>query len=377
MKICLITGIFPPDIGGPATYVARLAESLHGQGHAVQVMTLGEDASAHAFPVRRISRRIGVPVRLLALFFMLLRHARYADIWYINGLELPAIAAGKLLRKRLIMKVVGDYAWERAMNRGMTDDSINNFQRAPQQWQINLHKTLRAWCARQTHVVITPSHYLKRLVSGWGVPEERIHVVYNAVENPPEILQATADVRRTLGFAHIDQVIITVGRLVRWKGIADLIRLMPQLKHDVKLLIVGDGPEKNMLTELSGVLRLGDRITFVGKASRNDTLAYLRAADLFVLNTAYEGFSHVLLEAMMMGVPIVTTSACGNPELVRHEQNGLLVSVGNPEELCRQIVRMLADDELRQHCVSGGLRSVEQFSWNRLLNETITLLADK
>jgi len=164
MRICLITGIFPPDIGGPATYVSRLSEALQHQGHVVEVVTLGATLSDDPPYVTRVSRAYPLPFRLLVLFFTLIQHGRHCDIWYINGLEVPAVLAGRLLHKRLIMKIVGDYAWERAMNIGLTSDLIDDFQQKPQMWKVELHKKLRSWYVRQVEQVITPSRYLKHLV---------------------------------------------------------------------------------------------------------------------------------------------------------------------------------------------------------------------
>lgn len=373
-NVCLITGIFPPDIGGPATYVSRLATSLYQQGHEVCVMTLGDDHQKFLFPVQRVSRHLPLPLRLLSLFFALLRYGRNSRVWYINGLELPAVLAGKFLRKRLVMKIVGDYAWERAMNRGLTTDGIDDFQGKTQGWQVELHKNVRAWSARQADKVITPSRYLKTLVHGWGVPEQKIQVIYNAVEFCSENLSPKTEIRAQLGVSSEDRLLITIGRLVSWKGIHQLIQLLPQLEESVKLLIVGDGPEKNTLTELARNLSVWHRTKFLGKVSRNQGFAYMKASDVFVLNTAYEGFSHVLLEAMMVGIPVITTSVCGNPELVTTEKNGILVQHGNMAELQEQLERVLGDSELRKRLINGGKHTIQCFSWETLLRETLQAL---
>ena len=377
MNICIITGIFPPDIGGPATYVSRLAGALLGEGHGVSVVTLGDDSLDFPFPVLRISRRLPLPVRLLKLFFVLVREGRSADVWYINGLELPAVLAGKLLRKRLVMKVVGDYAWERAMNHALTSDLIDEFQEKSQQWKVEAHKRLRAWLAKQVDTLITPSRYLKQLVQRWGVPGERIQVIYNAVEEPVEDLVSPQDIRKELELSERDRVLVTIGRLVSWKGVDQLLKLLPQLDPEVKLLVVGDGPERNSLTKLTEDLKLSSRVKFVGKASRYRALSYIKASDVFVLNTAYEGFSHVLLEAMMLGAPVLTTSVCGNPELITTGKNGLLVEYGNLVDLKTQLIRLLENYELQQRFIYAGKHSLQQFTWDKLLSETCHILQDE
>ena len=374
MDICIITGIFPPDIGGPATYVSRLADSLQQQNFSVRVLTLGDDAAAFPFPVKRVSRALPLPLRLFLLFWTFLRHGWSSDVWYINGLEFPAVLAGKLLRKRMVMKVVGDYAWERAMNAHLTQDSIDEFQKKTQARKVEVHKALRAWCAKQVERIVTPSNYLKSLVCGWGIPEERVHVIYNAVEELPGRLRTRSEVRKQLGVSEDETLLITVGRLVKWKGIEQLLLIVSELEPSVKLLIVGSGPEKNKLTELVETLNLASRIRFLGKAPRKEVLEFVQSADLFLLNTAYEGFSHVLLEAMMVGTPVITTDVCGNPELVHHQENGLLITPGDSEELKQQILRMLDDTHLQKQCRENGALVIRQYPWEQLLKETIRIL---
>ncbi|GAK53754.1 glycosyl transferase group 1 [Candidatus Moduliflexus flocculans] len=371
---CLITGIFPPDIGGPATYVSRFASSLHEQGYEVHVVTLGDEAQSLPFSVYRIARALPLPIRLLLLFATLLRVGWKADVWYINGLEVPAVLAGLLLRKRLVMKIVGDYAWERAMNLGLTTDSIDGFQHTRQCRQVEWHKWLRGWYTRRVSTVITPSRYLKSLVQGWGVPENRVQVIYNAVEELPPNLLSRQEIRQRFGFSEDDKFVITVGRLVKWKGIAQLIEVVASLDESVKLLILGDGPEKNMLTELATQRDVAGRIIFGGKAERSFTLSAIRAADVFVLNTGYEGFSHVLLEAMQVGTPIITTNVCGNPELVAHNQNGILIPVGDIEALHSALQRIFSQPSSCQALISGGRESIERLTWERLLAQTLPIL---
>lgn len=375
MRICLMSGIFPPDIGGPATYVSCLAQALHQQQHEVCVITLGDDAEAgYPFAVKRVSRAYPWPLRLVMIWLLVLRYGWTCDLWYINGLELPAVLAGKLLGKAMILKVVGDYAWERAMNAGLTRDDIEAFQHAPQHWKVEMHKRLRAWIARQMRCVITPSNYLKQVVCGWGVPDERLVVVYNAVEAFPDDLGTKEENRKKLDLPEDGVFLITVARLVPWKGIDQLIQILPNLDKRVHLLILGDGPQKNTLTDLAENLNVANRIRFPGKTNRRQVLSYLRAADVFVLNTAYEGFSHVLLEAMMVGLPVVTTAVCGNPELVSHRRNGILVPYNAPEMLTDQLALVIKDSALREKLVQGGAQTRQKFSWERLLKETLEVL---
>jgi len=380
MKICIVTGIFPPDIGGPATYVCNLAQSLFQQKHALCVVTLGDDIVEFPFPVKRVSRKHPLPVRLIFLFGVLLRYGWRSDVWYINGLEFPAVLAGKLLRKRMVMKIVSDYAWERALNQELSADSVHEFQHKKQHWKVELHKKLRAWLARQMETVITPSRHVKNLVCGWGIPDGRVQVIYNAVESIPEIPGTKRETRERLGLPEFAHLVITVGRLIELKGIDQLIRAIVQLRDEydknenLQLLIVGDGPEKSNLMKLTQTLHAIECIRFVGHTDRQHVLTYLKASDLFVLNSSTEGFSHVLLEAMMAGMPVIATAVGGNPELVTHQENGILIAHGNFEELKEQIYRGVHDRALREKLIKGTRKIEQNYSWERLLQQTMKVL---
>ena len=118
MKILVITPIFPPDIGGPASYVPAVSASLVEKGHAVTVLTLSDvlthDDSGYLFPVIRILRPAARVMRMLQTIALIVRQGRPADVLFVNGLALEAVLANLYLRKPLVQKIVGDLAWERA-----------------------------------------------------------------------------------------------------------------------------------------------------------------------------------------------------------------------------------------------------------------------
>ncbi len=117
MRILVITGIFPPDIGGPATYVPEMAKGLQERGHDVSVVTTSEpewldlDNNEHPFPVYRMNRRIHLGLRSLHFARTIYHHAKKADVVLANGI-LPEAAVGSFLaRKPIIQKIVGDPTW--------------------------------------------------------------------------------------------------------------------------------------------------------------------------------------------------------------------------------------------------------------------------
>src|SRR3990172_10300733 len=121
MKILVITGIFPPDIGGPASYVPKISEEIVKHGHIDTKITLSDVPSYtdnYNFDVVRIQRKSFKPIRFLKTILAIIRHGRQADLFFVNGLALEAVISNYFLKKPIIHKVVGDFAWERARNKG-------------------------------------------------------------------------------------------------------------------------------------------------------------------------------------------------------------------------------------------------------------------
>src|ERR1019366_9114474 len=110
---------------------------------------------------------------------------------------------------------------------------------------------------------------------------------------------------------------------------------------------IGDGPERTALEAYAQETNHG-AVHFTGALPHAQTLAYMKAADVFVLNSTYEGLSHVLIEALLLGKPIVASDAGGNPELITNEQNGLLVPSGNTDALIKAVLRMLQEAALSE-----------------------------
>jgi glycosyltransferase involved in cell wall biosynthesis len=365
LKVLMISGIFPPDIGGPATYVPTMASELVKRGHNVTVLTLSDsldhDDRSYNFPVHRIRRGLFKPLRFLFTVLRLLREGRTAQVLYVNGLYLEAVIANFLLRKPMVQKIVGDWAWERSTNRGWIKDNFEEFQQRKYGAKVERLKTLRNFCVRRADSLIAPSDYLARAVAKWDVPASKIIVVYNAVEIP-SIARTTLPLSTQLN-------IVTVGRLVPWKQIDHLIAAMAEIEG-AGLIVVGDGPERSRLEDLVSAVKLTDRIYFAGQRSMEETLGLMNACDLFVLNSTYEGFPHVVLEAMCAGLPVVATEVGGTPELVRDGENGLLISPSANGALSMTLLKLLSCSEERQRLAAGGRETTRRFRRSPMIEAT-------
>jgi glycosyltransferase involved in cell wall biosynthesis len=371
LRIVIPTGIFPPDIGGPASYVPRIAQALKARGHFVEVVTLADDPAvcgADPFPVRRIRRRKARIPRMVETIRTVWSLARAADLIYSNGLFIEAVIAAALAGKPVAMKVVGDWAWERARNNGEGSATPEEFQARRQSPRWELVKRIRSATTGRADRIIAPSGYLANIISGWGIPSDKITTIYNALDSLPETARIS-----TPEFS--GRTLVTIARLVRWKGIDALIEWVSGRK-DLRLIIVGDGPERSSLNALAAKTGAADRVIFAGSVARPRVLAYLKTSDLFILNSLYEGLPHVILEAFAVGLPVVATSVGGIMEVVENEFNGVLVPPGRMDLMAAAVDRILTSPQLRADLTEGGRRTLKnKFSWETLVAQTEAALA--
>jgi len=290
MRIVIATPLYPPEIGGPATYAKLLFEGLPEKGIECELVKFGD---VRSFP--KVFRHI-------MYFWRVYRAAQCADL--VLALDpvsvgLPSCLAARLARKPLVVKIVGDYAWEQGQQRFGVTLTLDEFVKGRQaSLAVRFLQWMQTTVASRAKRIIVPSHYLEDIVAAWGISRDKIIVVYNAVplEEPGMVPESIQGLSRPL--------IVTAGRLVPWKGIEGVISAVSGLREQgtkASLAIVGDGPEQASLGTLAEQ-SLEEGYVFTGALSHADTLAVLSSADVFVLNSSYEGLSHILIEALALGV---------------------------------------------------------------------------
>ena len=171
-------------------------------------------------------------------------------------------------------------------------------------------------------------------------------------------------------------MVCNVSRLYAWKHVDALIRMVPRFDHGAALLIVGGGPEQSRLEQLSREVGVTDRVVFTGDVPHDRVATYLRASQICVLNTQYEGLSHTLVEARHVGTPIVTTDVGGNREILRHEHSAVLVPFGDEDAFVHAVNDLLADPAHGARLARAARTGLEHFRWDRLVDETLEVLHD-
>lgn len=380
-KILIATGIFYPDIGGPASYGQILAEKM-SVDYQVIVITYSSVLRSifdreKNYKIVRIWRKLPKGIRHLVYFLRILILTKKADV--VLGLNAvtagwPAMMAAKIFRKRFVVRVVGDYAWEVGVGKGKTSLLIDDFQKSKKSgWIGRLHK-IQAKVCKKADLIIVPSRYLADLVGGWGIPPVQIKIVHNGVNFEPLGL-TREEARVKIGIP--GNIIISIGRLVPWKGFRMLVKIMPQLlaiNSFFRLIIVGDGPERRPLETMIKNLRLEKKVILVGGKNQSEVATFLAASDFFILNTGYEGFSHQILEALSAGVPVITTNVGGNPEIIKQGENGFMIKYNDEFNLIEAIKTIWQSEELKNNFIEAGKKTVVEFNVEKMVRETIKIL---
>ena len=344
-SITITTGIYPPDIGGPASFIPIFANMLTKKGIDVTVITLTDkkqDDFSLPYKVIRISRTIKKPFRDLLVIRAIIRYAKESDLIFSNTLAFESFVASKITRKKLVQKIVGDLAWERANGSGRFKGNLEEYQIEPLDIKSKLTNIYRNLSVNGSDIIITPSYYLKNIVSKWGYPEEKIKVIFNAVEFE------TAD--KTI--IKSKYRIISVARLIPLKGIETILKTLAQLEFDFEYILIGGGPLKNSLLRLSNSLSVDMQL--IENIPKKDVANWLSSSDIFIQNSSHETMPHIVLEAMENSCPVIASYVGGTPEIVKDKENGLLFKHNNIAELLEKINLIKNNDVLRNKLIKKG-----------------------
>ncbi|MGB2877739.1 MAG: glycosyltransferase family 4 protein [Dehalococcoidales bacterium] len=370
MKILISTPIFPPEIGGPATYTVEVARRLQERGHKIRIVAFTDErpqaGNLEVIPVRIRYPILGTLLRQIKLFATLLSAAKGMDLIYVQDPVVVGVASllvGKLVRKPLVLKFVGDSIWENEYSLRRTDKNLDDFLGSPRKRPtLRLRISLLKFVFGHMNRIIVPSFYLRDiLMKHYGVKSDRIAVVYNSVDCKA-VEMASSGHRKQNG-----KQMIAIGRMVRYKRMAGIITALREISQkfpDTNLMFVGDGPERIDLERLAEKLGVMQRVRFYGNIGRDKTLELLKTADVFVLNSIYEGLPHTVIEAMACSVPVVATGIRGTDEIIEDGKTGLFVLADSEKDLAEQIARLFRDRELSARLAANALSVVrEKFTW--------------
>jgi len=339
MDILITVGIFPPDIGGPASFVPKIAKYLINKGHNVKIICLSDKEHLtykDDINVIRINRSSPIIFRWLKTIVKIYSNSKKSDLIFVNGLGTETTIANLFIRKKVIRKIVGDPVWERVYNKNLIDESFDDFQENNHGLFITLQKMIRNWSINKSNLIITPSQHLKNFIDKIGF-DKNIFVINNGVN----IEQHNKVVLEN----NIIQLLV-VSRLVSQKNIDSIIKAVKVMENEnIILNIVGDGSEINNLKLLVKKYELDKKINFIGKIENTKLNEYLKNADIFIQASNYEGLPHSILEAMNFEIPILSTDVGGCSVLLNKGERGYIIPMPVSEVEISEGIRTIINNK--------------------------------
>ena len=367
MRILITSGIWPPDVGGPASHGPELGRYLVRHGHDVEAVTTADSAHVDAlpFPVRALRRDRSVAGRLSAAGAAIASASRGKQVVYSAGLYTRSGLAARLHSIPLVVKLSGDPAFERARARGLFTGSLDEFQSAPERPAVRYLKWQRDTTLRAASRVVIPSRYLAELTLAWGLAAERVSVIPNPIpvvdRSPPR-----DELRRRLGLDR--PTFVFAGRFVAAKNLPLAIAALHHV-DEARLVLLGDGPETPAIAAAVERSGLGDRIDLRGPVPRVVAVEWMRAADAAILSSDWENFPHAAVEALAAGTPMIATAVGGVPEIIESGVNGLLVERGDDRAFGAAMASVARDRPLAARLRAGAETTAEQFAADRIYGE--------
>lgn len=223
---------------------------------------------------------------------------------------------------------------------------------------------------------IAVSADLKSLLAQEGIGVNNIHVIHNGVDNTTiKPTKSPATCRAALRIPENIFIIGTIGRMERVKGHVYFLEGAQQIlskNNNVLFVIVGDGTLYDKVELYAKDLGIRDRVIFTG--FRQDAIDLLNMMDIFTMTSLHEGVPMVLLEAMFLEKPIISTSVGGVPEIIRHYHNGLLIPPKDPDSFCEACMRLMEEDRLRKRISRTALHDArEKFTSEIMVRNTVQL----
>lgn len=234
-----------------------------------------------------------------------------------------------------------------------------------------LYEAIERMLALRTDALIAVSEMEVQEALRLGYPKSRVHLIYNGISLDPISPRGREEARGELGLKPQDLVVGFVGRFSQQKApqlLLEAFAKVAPLFPEARLVMVGDGPLKGALVERARALGLEGSVLWPGFM---DGRTAMRAFDIFVLPSLYEGFPYAVLEAMAEGLPVIATEVGGVWEAVANEENGFIVPVGSVEGLAEALSRLMKDESLRVAFVRRSLERVRRFSVEEMVEATL------
>jgi len=376
----MISPYFHPVIGGIETYVLELSRELIGKGHEVFVFTSNKTMSQEYNVFPSYEEVEGIKV----FRFRVCPFTRGVEFWFGFAEKLLEIRADIVHSHKIgfFMNDVCAYLCEmRKIPCVSTTHGvpyISNVHKEPLLRDIYL-KSIPGITVKLFDQIIALSTVEIPWLLRSGVPNEKIHVIPGGVSRRvTELGVNSEEFREKYGIK--SKMILYLGRLAKKKGIEHLIRAAPQLLKDFPTLkIVIAGPDNGImqsLKELACKLGVERNIVFTGPLSEEEKYAAIASSEALVLPSSFEAQGLVLLEAQILGKPVVATRQGGIPYFIKNGENGILIEYGKPDQIAEALRSILTDESFARRLGENGKRMAKEYTWDRIAEEILSVYED-
>lgn len=363
MKILFCNYEYPPLGGGGGVVNAQIAIEL-AKRHDVTVLT----SQGFGLPKEEIVDGVRI-IRVPVFFRQLQAAANFASMlaYLPKGMK-----AGKALLSKEKFDIINTHF---VLPTGPVGDYLASYANIPNVLSVHggdlydpskwlsphRHFFLRKWVKallKKASVVVGQSRNTIQNVKEYYLPEMTPMIIPLGIPRPPKV-QAS---RQTLGFNDSDILLVTVGRLVARKAVDQLIQLIKNLgRDDVRLIIIGSGPQEESLRNLAKQLSVQDKIRFMGFIEEDEKNKLLNIADLYVSTSQHEGFGLVYLEAMATENPVVCYDYGGQTDFLENNRTGCLVKLNDEAEFLKQVETLIENPQLRTEMSQYCVEKVEEY----------------
>jgi len=361
MRICLVSSAYRPYISGVGEHVHYLGTHLQKMGHSVHILTSTYQtiSEPELLPATRLGKGLVLPfargeftlpvgLRLAQQVKNFFQTSKF-DIVHCHGIFPPELAywAARYSASPIIVTFhsVTPYLPE------VCTSLFSVFFR-------NLNNKL---CSKIA---------VSFAVRNWA--EKFFPGAYEIIPSGVDLKRFHPAVKPALAVTSVPRLLY-VGRLEKRKGLEYLIRALPAVRKEfpgTQLIVVGYGPLKKFFERLAGKLNLKDAVQFIGAVSNSNLAGFYTSSTIYIApTTGREALGIVLIEAMACGVPVIASDTSGYNEVIKNNENGILVPPANVEKLQEAIISLLSSHQLRKKLIENGLLSSRSYDWVKIATQ--------
>ncbi len=366
MKILIATGIYPPDIGGPATYAYNLSRELRKLDCDIKIISYSSQKNSNQEDIIFINKNKNIFLRYFYFFRQVNKLASWADMIYTLDLMsagFPAVLAAILKRKKVIFRTGGDFLWEKAYQKGWTELPLSEYYKDKKNF---LEKLLIFFCrqllGRINFVIFSTEFQAKIYKEYYKLPQEKIKIIANA----------SLEVNNFLPDYQYRDSFIFAGRLIKLKNLNRLIKAFSKIKDgNIKLIIFGQGPEKENLLTLIKNLSLEKRVEIKDKIEQEKLINIIGGCKFFILPSVTEISPNLALECLSLRKPIILTKETG----LADELINKLVKI-NPmseEDIKNKIEYLMKEDNLSEYKNVLDKLIIKPREWRQIAEEHLNI----